>query len=226
MEEFGKTRWFIKDNEISASLMHWYVSIDLSMNNRCIPLEIYSDGQKLLRLSFKTLEEAISFTNNVLNKAWDVQEIKNSYQELYGIVVEDEEEKISERNLTPIEVDQALLKYFGEGKSYRISLIENIVNLDGNLDMEFYLVEHIDNNGNKETNHIRLTRGDLKNALNAYVELDGFELVDFVYIGGIHHVGYFIDEDTPHYDGIHLSIKKKKNKGLELKRKDINEYRY
>ena len=225
MEEFGKTRWFIKGNEISASLMHWYVSIDLSMNsnNRCIPLEIYSDGQKLLKLSFKTFEEAVGFTNNVVDKAWELQEIKDSYQELYGIVVEDEEEKTSEKDLTPTEVDQAILRYFGEGKNYRISLIENIVNVNGNLDMEFYLIEHIDDNGNKETNHIRLTRGDLKNALNAYVELDGFELVDFAYIGGIHHVGYFIDEDTPHYDGIHLDIKKKKNKGLELKRNDINE---
>ena len=225
MEEFGKTRWFIKGNEISASLMHWYVSIDLSMNsnNCCIPLEIYSDGQKLLKLSFKTFEEAVGFTNNVVDKAWELQEIKDSYQELYGIVVEDEEEKTSEKDLTPTEVDQAILRYFGEGKNYRISLIENIVNVNGNLDMEFYLIEHIDDNGNKETNHIRLTRGDLKNALNAYVELDGFELVDFAYIGGIHHVGYFIDEDTPHYDGIHLDIKKKKNKGLELKRNDINE---
>ena len=37
-----------------------------------------------------------------------------------------------------------------------------------------------------------------------------YDLEDFKYCGGIHRVGYYFDEDTPHFDGIMLKVKEKR----------------
>jgi len=228
MEEFGKIRWFIKDNEVSALLMHWYVKIDFCHNGKYLyfPLKVYSDGKELLTFNFYTFEDAIGFTNNVVNKCWTTEEIVEKYQEMFsdkqfkspnlGRVHND---KIS---LMPDEVDEAIIEYFGDGKEYPVSCREELTMDKSGLHISFYLVEHTEIDGVRKDFSTMLTKGDLMNALGAYIEFYGYELLDFKYIGGVHHVGYFVDEDKPHYDGIELKVRKKE-KSLRLKRKDGNE---
>ena len=229
MEELDSIRWFVKDNEISASLMRFYVQIDICKNDKNLffPLKVCSDGQELLTFNFYTLEDAIGFTNNVVNKSWTAEEIVEKYKKMFDdnhFKTTGQGNKIT---LTPDEVDQAIIDYFGQGKEYPVSCKEELTMNKSGLDIAFYLIEHTRIDGVRRDVSTRLTKGDLMDALGAYIEFYGYELLDFKYIGGIHRVGYFVDEDTPHYDGLELKVKKKeKNKELRLKRKDENEQRY
>ena len=74
------------------------------------------------------------------------------------------------------------------------------------------LIQHLRNDIHKKEKIMHLltdTNTQLKNALNNYVKTYNYEVIDFKYIGGVHKVGYFIEEDTPYYDGIQLNVKKK-----------------
>ena len=52
--------------------------------------------------------------------------------------------------------------------------------------------------------------------INYYLEKNNCELDTFKYVGGIRRVGYFIDEDTAHFEGIELAIKDKSLKRRRL----------
>ena len=56
-----------------------------------------------------------------------------------------------------------------------------------------------------------LTEDDLRRVLSHYADSFNYDLEDYKYIGGIHRVGYYFSEDTPHYDGIKLFVKEKNN---------------
>ncbi len=231
MEEYGNIRWFVKGNQVSASLRHWAVSIDFCHNgkNLYFPLKVYKDGKELLKFNFYTYEDAISFTNHVVNKCWTTDEILEKYQEMFSekkLKSLEEKVKNDKISLTPEEVDQAIIDYFGKEKEYPVSCKEELTMNKKGVDLAFYLIEHTREDGVRRDISTRLTKGDLMNALRAYIEFYGYELLDFKYIGGIHRAGYFIDEDTPHYDGIELKVKKIKNKALKLQRKDVDEQGY
>lgn len=232
MEEFGKIRWFIKNNEVSASLMHWYVKIAIYHNgeNLYFPLSVYNDGQKILTFNFYTFEDAIGFTNNVVNKCWTSNEIVEKYQEMFDSFefknpnASKEEVEVKKIILNPDEVKKTIVEYFGRDKEYLISCKEKLTVNGDTPDMVFYLIEHLIIDGNKRDISTRLTNGDLMHALDDYAKHYGYELTDFKYIGGIHHVGYYFDENTPYYNGIEMEVKKKdKNKLLRLNRKDSNQ---
>ncbi len=232
MEELNKIRWFVKKNRVSASLMRYVVSIDFCHNgtNLFFPLKIYRDGKELLTFNFYTYEDAIGFTNNVINKKETIEEILETYQEMFSDnkfdCPNEENVKSNSITLTRDEVDQAIVEYFGSGKEYPVSCKEELTMNKKGVDLAFYLIEHTREDGVRRDISTRLTKGDLMNALRAYIEFYGYELLDFKYIGGIHRAGYFIDEDTPHYDGIELKVKKIKNKALKLQRKDVDEQGY
>ena len=230
MEEFGSIRWFIKDNEVSTSLMNWYVSIDISMNNKNLlfPLKVYKGGKVVLTFNFYTFEDAIGFTNNVVNKSWSIEDIVLKYQTMFSencfVGANGKKDKVQDSfiSLTPEEVDQAIIDYFGSGKSYRVSCKEELSIYNGEPDIAFYLIEHLEYDGIKKDISTLLTIGDLMNALGAYINFYGYELLDFKYEGGVHKPGYTFDDFTPYYNGIRLHVKKKEqDKGLRLKRKDV-----
>ena len=227
MEEFGKIRWFIKRNRVSASLMHFAVSIDFCHNgeNLYFPLKVYSDGKELLTFNFYTFEDAVGFTNNVINKKETVEEILETYQEMFSENIFDNpnEERVKGNSitLTPDEVDQAIVEYFGSGKEYPVSCKEELIMGKNGVDVVFYLVEHTRINGVRRDEATRLTKGDLMNALGAYIDFYGYELLDFS-LNEIHRAGYFTDDGVPYYKGIDLKVRKKE-KSLRLKRKDGNE---
>ena len=49
-----------------------------------------------------------------------------------------------------------------------------------------------------------LTRDELSNIFKWYLNSHGLDFVDFRYIGTIRKVGYFVEEDTPVFQGIQL----------------------
>ena len=147
-------------------------------------------------------EKIIKFENEKLNNSYSNQSNNNT----------------SAINLTPEEVDQAIVDYFEEIKDYRVSVKEELSLHQDKLDLKFYLIEHLDHDKIEKK---LLTEEDLKNALNNYISFYNYELLDFKYIGGIHRTGYYFDKDTPHYDGIKLIVKTK-NKEKSLIKKPIN----
>ncbi len=228
MSRMELNHWFTKDDGLSISLMRFYVGIQVLKNNTNIfyQLTVIQDSKEELTFNFYSLEDAVSFTENVINKCENKQQILDKYIEMFEnnqfkspFKEKKEKDENSTITLTPDEVDEAIIEYFGSGKNYRVSAKEELSFHNNHLDIYFYLIEHLDYDGIKKDIKTMLTRGDLKNALSAYIDFYNYELIDFKYIGGIHRVGYYFDEDTPHYDGIQLEVKTK-SKVLSKKREN------
>lgn len=113
-------------------------------------------------------------------------------------------------DLNPNKVNIALLTYL---KKTNVNIKYELTLNNDNLNIIFYLDDGI----NKEV----ISYQDLENALKNYIYRNDYEFKEFKYIGGIHKTGYYFDEDTPHYDGIKVYLKKKE-KTLTYKKSTIN----
>ena len=208
MDIIKSSNWFVIENSLTISLKKYFVYIDIKTNGCDISfqLKVIDNNNEQVIFSFETLEEAIVFTEDTISKCDNLYEIIEKYKEYYNRNKNNNiEEKSNKIILTPNEVDQALFEHFSEGKDYQISIKEDLTIENNNPKISFYLIEHIDKD--KEVSTL-LTNEDLKNALNDYISFYNYKLIDFKYIGGIHKVGYYFDNDTPYYEGIELKVKK------------------
>lgn len=203
MTRINLNHWFVKDNNLSISLMRFHVEIKTkkSQNNIYYSLKVINSNREEQTLDFYTLEEAIAFTETIINKSENINEIINEYQKQ-----NEEKEEYAKITLTKEEIDEAIISHFGSEKDFRVSCKEEVTLENGIPKVYFYLTEH---DGRTVETPVLLTNGDLRNVFENYISFYGYELIDFKYIGGIHHVGYYFHEDTPHFDGIELSVKKK-----------------
>ncbi len=85
MEQIKLNHWYIHKNNLSISLMRFHVFIQiLCMEENIHYLLQINDGQgEKIVLSFPTLEEAISFTENEIVLAPSLVEIKKIYEETF-----------------------------------------------------------------------------------------------------------------------------------------------
>lgn len=85
MKAIEKNRWFIKENELSISLMRFHVSIKITKNEKKVfyPLVVTDSDQKTARFNFSSLEEAVFFTEDVVTKKRDIHEVIDGYKEIY-----------------------------------------------------------------------------------------------------------------------------------------------
>ena len=214
MNRIGLNHWYLEGNELSISLLNFYVEINILKNNQFIYFQtkVKDNEEKELTYNFYAIEDAISFTEKVVANCQNTKEVLVRYGEMFendkfkSPDLKKKKEEESKIILTPDEVDQAIIGYFSEGKEYKVSIQEELLLNQDQLDLKFYLIEYLDYDGIKKDVKTMLTNGDLKKALNHYINFYNYELVDFKYIGGIHRVGYYFDEDTPHYDGIELKV--------------------
>ena len=226
MSRIELNHWYVRNNELSISLISFYTRIEILENNQTIYYRLYVKGNdnKELTFNFYTIEDAISFTEQIIAKSHDINEVLEKYiikfenEKLNNSYSNQSNNNTSAINLTPEEVDQAIVDYFEEIKDYRVSVKEELSLHQDKLDLKFYLIEHLDHDKIEKK---LLTEEDLKNALNNYISFYNYKLLDFKYIGGIHRTGYYFDKDTPHYDGIKLIVKTK-NKEKSLIKKPIN----
>lgn len=215
MNRIELDHWYMKENELSISLMKFHAKIRILKNSQMIYYELNIKGEdNLLTFNFYSIEDAISFTEQIVAKSHDTKEVLEKYNLMFEkeqfkspFLVEKDNNEESTIQLTPDEVDQALIEYFGDGKSYRVSIKDELKLDKDKLNIKFYLIEHLDYDGIERGLKTMLTTSDLHMALNEYINFYNYELIDFKYIGGIHRVGYFFDEDKPHYDGIELKVK-------------------
>ena len=76
MEEIKLNNWNVKGNEMSISLLHFYVNISLQKGDDIyFKLSIKDSNNKRLVLNFNTLEETIFFTENIINNCMNIDEI-------------------------------------------------------------------------------------------------------------------------------------------------------
>lgn len=231
MKNINRRNWSLDGNKASVSLMNLHAKFEVLKNDNSIyyQLVVTDSNMDTLTFNFYTLEDVISFTENVVSECRTKEDVLNQYQQMYeegefrlpGGMKPPKKNKIS---LTPNEVDEALVGYFGEGKDYRISVKdeEPYIDFEGNPKVPIYLVEHIDFEGAKKEISYMLTDSDIKHALAHYIDFYGYDLEDFKYIGGIHHTGYFFDEDKPYYEGIELTVKEKQKEQPKKLKKTKN----
>lgn len=88
MENIERNNWYIKDNEIWISLMNFHVIIKILKNegyNSFIyyRTEIKDNNYSELVFHFYSLEDAISFTENIVGKANNNTEVLDAYKALF-----------------------------------------------------------------------------------------------------------------------------------------------
>lgn len=215
MKKIKKDHWYIKDNELSISLLKFHVSIDTLKNDDYIfyHVTVIDENRKELKYNFYTLEDVFYFVENVVDKCWSREEIIDSYNNLLleGKWKEPTENIKVENNvffMNPDEVNQAIMNFYSEGKDYKVT-VETELLLNGEPEITFYRIDHYNDDGIKKDVATKLTDSDLKNIFNNMLKQTNYEVQDFKYIGGVHRVGYYFDQDTPYFEGIKIEVKEK-----------------
>jgi len=226
MKQITRNNWYIKDNDIKVSLLKFHVTISICKNNKNIyySLKVIDGDRKELVFNFYTLEDAIAFTEDTISNCHDRSEIVSKYEDLFNkgafanqLGIREEDKKTTKFILKEPDILNAIISYLGMSKEYEVSAKKELNYTDGNLSIGFYLIEKYDNI-QRET---RLTNSDLIAALNNYLKDTDYTLINFKYVGGIHRVGYYHDEDTPYFEGIELEVEEKQKK-LKKRREQNN----
>lgn len=226
MKQITRNNWYIKDNDIKVSLFKFHVTISICKNNKNIyySLKVIDRDRKELVFNFYTLEDAIAFTEETISNCHDLSEIVTKYEELFNkgsfanqLGIREIERKTTKIILKEPDILIAIISYFGKSKEYEVSAKKKLSYTDGHLNIGFYLIEKYDNTERE----IRLTNSDLTDVLNNYLKGTNYTLINFKYVGGIHRVGLYLDEDTPYFEGIELEVEEKQKK-LKKRREQNN----
>ena len=80
MERIKLNHWFIKENELSISLMRYYVMVyPISCNNQVSYVLNVMDDENNKTFYFDTLEESVKFTEDVINNSNNIQQMIDEY---------------------------------------------------------------------------------------------------------------------------------------------------
>ena len=118
--------------------------------------------------------------------------------------------------LTVEEVKEAIVNYYNQELNDDIeSEVDNETYIeDCEVVTKFYIKDHYKKEN--RTTYFSLSHEDLVEVFDNYLKDSNYELDRFEYMGGIRHVGYFVSEDTPYFEGIILFLREK---SLKKKRK-------
>ena len=82
------SHWSIDQNSLDIALMKYYISVKILIedNTLCYKLQVFSDNEIAANFIFNSLEEAITFTEDVINKDYSVtlDDIKKNYDDHFG----------------------------------------------------------------------------------------------------------------------------------------------
>ena len=213
-----KTNLDIMENKIILNTMKFYTEINVKNSGGMVffQLKIVNNNMEETLLNFSTLEDAIKFVENVVKKSNSIEEIIKKYFDVFKNSITEEVEDIPEIDLSVSQVKEAIIDYYGNDKDHALYAFENVYMRGGEAQVDFYLNEHVSKGNAYNT---KISQEELGFILQMYAAKKGYELLDFKYIGGVHRVGYFFDEDTPYLQGIRLYVKKLE-KNMELKKEN------
>lgn len=201
MRKIKINNWFIKENSLNISLSKFYVGIEQEKDNSYILYFIDAKGHNT-PLAFNNLEEAVMFTEDVINKLNHRREIIKKYLELYR----NDDDKVL---LTDKDTKEIINDYFSKKFNTNLECKYEVSFKDGGPGVIFYLGE----------DKIKLEEQDLEEVFTSYANKLGYNYEGFKYIGGVHKKGNHFDDDTPYFEGIEISVNKEKNKVLKYNRK-------
>ena len=224
MKRIEQDHWYIHDNKMSISLSHNCVNIDIKTDGEFVvyTLEVVDEKQEKIHFDFYSLEKAITFAEEVVSICWTNKEVKERYEKLcekkaFAAKPTDKNKIVHEGNtisLSPDEVLDILVEYFGEGRENGVEAQMELVALNDRPKAIYYLIGDCLQTLTKT----RLTEGDLIRAFNHYLKNSEYEVVSFNYLGEVKEFG---ETTKPFYKGIELKVKEKeKSQKLVLKRED------
>ena len=154
---------YVKDNQLSLSLLRFHVKINILSNSRCIyhQLTITDSERNTLTFNFYTLEDAIGFIQNIVNKSKDFNEIIHKYEEEYehnnfkGPKVEPREDQ--EKGIVTLSPEEILRETDFDINKIKKSIQENNI----------YYNDEEKNNYTNKINNIKESRN--KNMLKTYI---------------------------------------------------------
>ena len=219
MKGIERRNWLAKGNKLSDNLMDVSVIVNIKAFENNVYYEVkitdsYMNESTVILYSF---EDVMDFVENVLSKCKTTAEAVEKYNELFeaGCLMKPETSFINEMDLSVSQVKDAMTDYYGNDKDHAVYPFINVFMNNGEPDVKFYINEHV---GKGQSYNTPVSKDDLRNVLAMYAAKKGYEMIDYRYVGGVHRVGYFFDEDTPHFDGIKLYVKKLE-KGMVLSKK-------
>ncbi len=198
----GKIRlnqWFVKGNSLSITIPPFFICIERENSDLYILYSIDEKGYKLL-LGFKNMEDAVTFTEKNYNKHND----RNTILAEYIKERNDSEDKLT---FTPDDTKNILSNYFSNKYKKDLPCEYDLTIKNRKPDVTFYLGKD------------RLEEDEIIEALRNYADELGYSFNGFKYINGIHQNGYYLNNDTPYFHGIEMSVNKKKNKVLKYGKK-------
>lgn len=201
MRRMELNHWFVKENGLSISLLRYHVSIEPEGDNSFIMYIVDGKGRSTL-LNFKSLEEAVIFTEKIVDKSNNHRDIIKKYLEKY----QKDDNKIE---LNSNEVKNIISDHFSKKLNTSLECDYEVSLKDIGPAVTFFLGK----------DRIKLEEKDLEEVFSSYANEQGYGYEGFKYIGGIHKVGYYFDQDTPYFEGIEISVNKEKNKVLKYNKK-------
>ena len=83
MNRINLDHWFTNDNELSISLMNLYASITICNMDKSIyfNLRVVDSNKQEMFILYKSLEEAITFVEEVVSKCYSIDDVVKSYKE-------------------------------------------------------------------------------------------------------------------------------------------------
>ncbi len=83
MNRINLDHWFVNDNELGISLMKFYVNIKMINEDNDIYYiaRVINSETEIKEISFKflSLEDAITFTENIVSKCFTFDEVRDKY---------------------------------------------------------------------------------------------------------------------------------------------------
>ena len=81
MSKIELNHWYMKDNELSISLMSFYTKIKILKNDQTIyyQLDVKGNDDKDLTFNFYAIEDAILFTEQIIAKSHNTDEVLKKY---------------------------------------------------------------------------------------------------------------------------------------------------
>ncbi|MEE3343690.1 MAG: hypothetical protein VZS44_06350 [Bacilli bacterium] len=209
MGKIDLKQWFVDGNSLSISLLNYWVDINIKNdgNGIYIQMEVMDNNMQKYVFKFKTLGEAVDFTDNVIKRYKSMQKISIIYEEKYN--KHEEDKKVDKIILTPDEVEKAIIDYFGFNKNYKVTVSSEFGLKNGKINVKYYLNEYLNYTFIQRDNKIRLTDGDIRKVLDNYIKIYDCKLMNFEYIGDVFKSDDGVGKDSIRYKGIELTIKKK-----------------
>ena len=222
MKRIDMNHWFLEENKLNISLSKLFASIETSLSDGEISWYLTVTNNRCEEIAFKfdTLEDVVSFVEDEISRCYSVYEVINMYKEVTRKY--EKREIIPKKNkvfLSPEDVDMAILRYCLPSSNFSISIFNKLTINNNQPEISYYVTESMNVDGVMKRKEKCLTHDELTEIFSDFVGDLNYDLVNFKYCGGIHRVGYYIDEPTPYFEGIELNVKEKnKNKVLSKTR--------